>query len=562
MALLSWTVEGRAVKLAIKRQLNVNPSKLGFDLATSRARILAWWCVYIVDIWDAVRRGRPPSIHEGEYDVPLPTIIDRSSDEEMFFFRLVSLTRILSRVLSFAYNNCQTSAISSIDASTEETVRNFRSQLADWYRAERLPRTILYQNLQVAYYTVVILLHRPFFPTPLATAFSDPIVLLVGKCASTIVRIAQYASLKDAGNVPWRLYVPAVGYLTAGTTLAQNAAWSVHIPASSGLRFAALRDINTLLDIFDQAELMKHHTSGMSGLLRQIFQRSEVDLAITSNMVLPDILGTPLPMPHEDPAASLLPEKAMSEKRPSIPLQPIAPGLMAAPPSLSHSDPTYHKRKHSQMNHPNKPLPQPLPPLAALDVGRRSPTARSVHSLSTYSSHSSGSIARHTLYPPASLHTPSTAYHPSYSAPPETPLNRPSRQWEPARPMSPPHRSPYDRRYPDGQAYPSPNPYYPDRRDEYYPRSGSPSHRHEPSLPYSRPPDSSFKRVPPLPLDPRHRNPTPPLSAAASSSPSWPAGYPYALQQQQRFEQPTSPRTINQNRWPDYYGNNYPQQRN
>ena len=237
---------------------------------------------------------------------------------------------------------------------------------------------------------------------------------------------------------------------------------------------------------------------------------------------------------------------------------------MAAPQSSSHSDPNYHKRKHSQMNHPNKPLPQPLPSLAnltGLDIGLRSPTTRSVHSLSTYSSHSSGSIARHALYPPAPLLPPSTAYHPSYSAPTETPLSRPARQWEPARPMSPPHRSPYDRRYPDGQTYPSQNPYYPDRRDEYFPRSVSPSRPHEPSSSYSRPPDSSFKRVPPSPLDPRYRHPTPPLSAATSSSPSWPAGYPYGLQQQQRFEQPTSPRTINQNRWSDYYGNNYPQPR-
>ena len=317
VALLSWTVDGRAVKLAIKRQLNVNPSKLGFDPETSRARILTWWCVYVVDIWGAVRRGRPPSIHEGEYDIPLPTIIDQSSNEEIFFFRLVSLTRILSRILSFAYNNCQTSAITSIDASTEETVRNFRGQLADWHRAERLPRTILYQDLQVAYYTVVILLHRPLFPTPLATAFSDPIVLLVNKCASQIVRIAQYTGLKDVGNVPWRVFVPAVGYLTAGITLAQNAAWSVHISGSRGLRLAALRDVNTLLEIFDQAELMKQHTSGMSGLLRHIFQRSGIDLVITPNTALPEILGVPLPMPHEDPAASLSPEKAMSEKRPS-----------------------------------------------------------------------------------------------------------------------------------------------------------------------------------------------------------------------------------------------------
>src|SRR5947207_7859874 len=70
--LLSWVMNGRAAKLAMKRQLNINPPKLGFDPETSTARILTWWCVYIVDIWDGVRRGRPPSIHEGQFNVPLP----------------------------------------------------------------------------------------------------------------------------------------------------------------------------------------------------------------------------------------------------------------------------------------------------------------------------------------------------------------------------------------------------------------------------------------------------------------------------------------------------------
>lgn len=601
VALLSWTKNGRAVKLAIKRQLNINPPKLGFDSETSRARILTWWCVYIVDIWDAARRGQPPSIHEGEFDVPLPMILDPSSDEETFFVRLVSLTRILSKVLSIGFNNIQTSSsISNIDGPTEVIVRDIRIQLAEWYRMETGPRAAspLLQNLLVAYLTVIILLHRPLLPTPLATAFSDPIVLLVGKCASSIVQIAQHSGVSEAGSVSWRLFVPAVGYLTAGVTLAQNAAWSVHIPGASALRLSAQRDISKLVHIFDQAELQGHYTAGMSGLLRYILQRSGVEL-VSLNTNVPEIEGTALALPHEDPSFSVAQihvsnEKSMSlpEKRVSVSnLPPLAPGSMPAP-SRSHSL-TDRKRKHSQVSLPsssmNKSLPQPLPSLSTLTgldpPGRRSPTTRSVHSLSTYSSHSSASHGRHALlYQPPPPHPPSTAYHPSYTPRNDTPISGRGAppQWESSQPMSPPLTHHYDRRYPDVQYssssrdYPKQSPqlpYYPDRRDDYYPRSISPSHpypSHEQTQNYSRPSypsqhESSYHRVPPppQPLDPRYRNPTPPLSAAASTSPSWPPGYPYiAPQPQQRYEaqSPRTPLSVNQNRWHEHY--NYPQPRN
>ena len=453
VALLSWARNGRAIKLAMKRQLNIDPSKLGFDPETSRARMLTWWCVYIVDIWDAARRGRPPSIHEGEFDIPLPTILDPSSDGEIFFARLVSLTRILSKVLSFGFNNCQTSSsTSNIDAVTEEIVRDIRIQLADWYRTETGPRAqpSLLHNLLVAYLTVVILLHRPLQPTSLATAFSDPIVLIVSQCASSIVQIAQHCGVSEAGSVPWRLFVPAVGYLTAGVTLARNAAWSVHIPGATALRLSAQRDINKLLDVFDQAELQGHNTAGMSALLRNIFQRSGVELVVSPNTSVPEIQGTALPLPHEDPSFSVAQihvsnEKSMSlpEKRVSAPnLQPLAPGSMPAP-SRSQSL-TDRKRKHSHVNLPsssmNKPLPQSLPSLAnlaGLDAGRRSPTMRSVHSLSTYSSHSSASHGRHApLYQPVIPHAPSTAYHPSYTPRNDRPISGRGAppKWEASRP--------------------------------------------------------------------------------------------------------------------------------
>ena len=221
-ALLSWAMNGRAVRLAIKRQLNINPSKLGFDPETSTARILMWWCVYIVDIWDGVRRGRPPSIYEGEFDVPLPTMSDPNSNEETFFIRLVSLTRILSKVLSFGGNNNRTSSsISIIDTSTEETVRDLRIQLSEWYRAKTGPpaTSSLHQNLLVAYLTVVILLHCTLLPNPPASEVSDPIVLLLSRCPSSIIQVAQHIGISDVGSIPWRLFVPAVGYLTAGVTL-------------------------------------------------------------------------------------------------------------------------------------------------------------------------------------------------------------------------------------------------------------------------------------------------------------------------------------------------------
>ncbi len=432
----------------------MDPQHLGFDPEVVKARILTWWCVYIVDIWDAALRGRPPGLHEGEYNVSLPMLSESPSEEEMYFERLTVLTRILSQVLSFGFNHHQTSSSlgTALDISAEETVRNLRKQLAVWHRSlEEISRTsLLYQNLEVAYLTIVILLHRPLLPTPLATAFQDPILLLITNCASSIVQIAHATGGKVAGTVPWRLFLPAVGYLTAGVTLAQNAAWSTHITGAATLRQSAQRDIKVLLEVFDRAEANGHYTSGMSGLLLSIFQRSEVDLNGAVDTV-PEIPGTALRLPHEDPAffATRIrpsPEKPISlpEKRPSVPMmQPLAPLSLPPPRSHSLSDLSFRKRKHTEISHlstpTHKPVAQQLPSLTSLpglDSGIRSPT---VHSISTYSSHSSNSLGRHaSLYQPLQP-PPSTAYHPTYTTPPEPPINRHlSRQYDPARPISPP----------------------------------------------------------------------------------------------------------------------------
>jgi len=572
VALLQWTINGRAVKLALKQQLNVDPQQLGINAEAAPARISTWWCVYVVDIWDAARRGRPPSIHEGDYNVPLPSP-EAASEDEKFFVRLVHLTKILARVLSFAYNSQSSSALgAAIDFATEERIRDLRRQLSAWYHAETVPRTLLHwDNLQVAYLTVVILLHRPLLPTPLATAFQDPALLLITRCASDIVRIAQNTNTQVAGSVPWRLFIPAVGYLTAGVTLAQNAVWSSHILGAAPLRRSALRDVNVLIEIFDHADERGHNTAGMSGLLKNIFERSGVDRNISPDTFV-EIPRTGLPLPHENPAFTVnhirpSPEKALSlpEKRLSGPLlQPLAPLSLPPPRVHTESDASYRKRKHAQISHLSTPThkssPQQLPSLSSLtgvDPGRRSPGLRSVHSISTKSSHSSGSHAKKG-YP-----APSMAYHPSYPTPAEPPRHRP---WE-QRPHSPSLPPIYDRRYSESSTSyppssrdipphqpppppppPPPNPYYPSR-EEYYNRPISPYPPHE-QPPY--PPRPEVHRIQ---NDPRYHHPTPPLSTVTSNSPSWPAGYPYS----QRYELPLPPPPAHAppNRgWPvreDYY---------
>jgi hypothetical protein len=536
------------------------------DNDTARARTATWWCVYLVDIWDSARRGRPAGIHEQSYDVPLPPMGITPTDEGIFFFRLVGLTRILSRVLTFGFNNVA-STLPTLDFNAEETVRELRTELAEWYRLETLPRTSpLGQNIYIAYLTVVILLHRPLLPSPLVNAFADPILLLVSKCASSISHFATLGA--DFGSVAWRLYVPAVGYLTAGITLAQNAVWSTHIVGANTLRQSAQRDLAKLLEVFDVAEAKGQNTAGMSGLLRSILQRSGVELKV-AEVVVPEVGGMGLPMPHEDPGffASRVrpsPEQAMSlpEKRLSgSMLQPLAPVSLPGHRSQSLSD-VPRKRKHSQISHvdsPSRPvqqLPSLVANLAGLEAGRPSPTFRSGQSISTFSSHSSNSLGRG-LQPPYPA-VASTAFHPSYTGSERDPhMSRVlTRQWEQTRAVSPQTLPPlYDRRYsaeqptyPTRDHPPPPNAYYPDRREEFYPRTGSPyrgyPHHEQPAnSTYPRtgfPPtaDPAFHRPP----DPRYRVPTPPLSNATTSSPSWPSGYPY-VSGQGRYET-TSPRTM------------------
>jgi Fungal specific transcription factor domain len=587
VALLSWTINGRAIKLALRRQLNCNPAKLGIhDGPTARARIKTWWCVYMVDIWDAARRGRPPSIHEPDTNVPLPDI-EQDTTEERFFLHLVQLTRILAQVLSFSFNNCKSAAtLQSPDTTTEEAVQAFRTQLSDWFRAQTPLPPLLQSNLQIAYLTICILLHRPLLPTPLATAYADPIVLLLTKCATQIIHLAHQNGTHDAGSVPWRLFVPAVGYLTAGVTLAQNAAWSTHVQGAQPLRLAALFEITRLLDVFEKADMRGHSTAGMSSMLRSIFQRGGISLTAPPPDVRPEIeLGVPLP--HEDSSFTIvhsrvLAEKALSEKRTSgSVLQPIAPSLTDSSLVRKRKFDTVASSSHSSSG---RGPPQPLPSLAnltGLDTGGRSPTSRSVHSHSTYSSHSSTSQSRiGQLYPHSSVPPKmpvSTAYHPTYGT--TVDVRHGSRQWEQKGLMSPPPSLPplYERRYqepvppkhnfpPEREYNVPPQQSYNRRDSEYYQRPISPTTR-PPYPPLQQQPDpTTFHGRHPPPIDLRYaRTSTPPSSVSGGTVHGWPQGYPYASPQSAtyRYDHPPptsvapSPRIVagpsGQQRYNEYY---------
>ncbi|KAI7888893.1 fungal-specific transcription factor domain-containing protein [Mucor mucedo] len=175
---VQWCTLGSAIRMA--QDLGLHRSCANWDLPRSEieTRHRVFYALYIMDRWLGARAGKPLTILDRDFDaaIPSPFEIDEDPNEEapvyQFFLLLIELSEILGRVLKSLYapNAKNANLDAALDDPTIVSVLNTR--LKNWKNV--LDKTtdgkylteIDNLNLKLFYYTVVLLLHRPFSSLP------------------------------------------------------------------------------------------------------------------------------------------------------------------------------------------------------------------------------------------------------------------------------------------------------------------------------------------------------------------------------------------------------------
>lgn len=144
-----------------------------------RLRKRIWWAVYAEDKWRSLLMGRPPYIHQQEWDIePLdpsdfgPSSLRSSDDQNNPFQNFVGLTRIAESVQETFYSLRAAQKLSIDMAASIQAARPILQQLEVWRSSlvESGPRetsaiesTTPPYSIRFAYHVLVIYIYRALF---------------------------------------------------------------------------------------------------------------------------------------------------------------------------------------------------------------------------------------------------------------------------------------------------------------------------------------------------------------------------------------------------------------
>ncbi|KAK9444983.1 hypothetical protein VB005_01444 [Metarhizium brunneum] len=199
-----WTILGQAVRVAQSIGLHVenddiDHTKLNQSLEIEERRRV-WYSIYVLDRLLSLQLGRPPAIHDDDFNVPLPA---RASDAEIdwtgnvveektdntpssgdYFLAVIAFSGIVGRVLRGLYCPRRSHFASEDLLNTKDLDR----QLVQWKLA--LPRVLRFDlghtfeqshifsrqrnMLAIKYHHLRALIYRPYLCHPLLMHLGDP----------------------------------------------------------------------------------------------------------------------------------------------------------------------------------------------------------------------------------------------------------------------------------------------------------------------------------------------------------------------------------------------------
>lgn len=222
-----WTVLGQAVRVAQSIGLHIENEEIdhikpGHSPETEKRRRV-WYSIYVLDRLLSLQLGRPPAIHDDDFNVPLPT---RASDTEIdwagelveerdnsdassgdYFLEVIAFSGIVGRVLRSLYRPRRSHFASEDLLTTKDLDR----QLVEWKLA--LPRALrfdlghTFEQLQtfkrqrnmlaIKYHHLRALIYRPYLCHPLLMHLADP-TATISQLDWPLIRSYEKACISEA----------------------------------------------------------------------------------------------------------------------------------------------------------------------------------------------------------------------------------------------------------------------------------------------------------------------------------------------------------------------------
>ncbi|KAI9243491.1 fungal-specific transcription factor domain-containing protein [Phascolomyces articulosus] len=218
-----WLGISLAVKMAQDLGLHRSNTQLGIPSHKMEARKRLWWSAYVLDRWICATLGRPLTISDADCDVELP--MTEGNNQYAFIRYFTTLSAILGDILRIL---CSPRARSFSDKrrGMDEIYRSLNTTLEEWDQRlpnqwkfsatemERIGRKDLDYDLEIklnfgagqlrlAYYSVLLLLKRPFVATSEGNEFEVP-----DECydaIQSILNIAEVMQVKSMLSFSWSL---------------------------------------------------------------------------------------------------------------------------------------------------------------------------------------------------------------------------------------------------------------------------------------------------------------------------------------------------------------------
>lgn len=176
-----WSWVGKLVGLTTALGLHTECSMWAIPSWEKRLRKRIWWAVYAEDKWRALLMGRPPYIHQQEWDIENlepsdfgPSSLRSSDDQNNPFQNFVGLTRIAESVQETFYSLRAAQKLSVDMAASIQAARPILQRLEVWRSSlvESAPRTgetsgventTPPYSIRFAYHVLVIYIYRALF---------------------------------------------------------------------------------------------------------------------------------------------------------------------------------------------------------------------------------------------------------------------------------------------------------------------------------------------------------------------------------------------------------------
>ncbi|KAF9930487.1 hypothetical protein FBU30_000381, partial [Linnemannia zychae] len=232
-----WVMLGMATRMAQDLGMHRNSARWHLPPLETEIRKRLWWACFAMDRWASACLGRPVAIDDKDCDVGYPSVIeqdwaDPDCDEAsaaveseklkaesscilQYFVESVKLSQILGQILARVYS---ANTRNHGPGQASSTVAELDTMLTKWLLG--LPAELKYDHsvhptkldrkvatLHVSYYSVLILLHRPYMvPSSLTKSKlseSMPSLNICVSAANSITHLMERLTQPDALKYIW-----------------------------------------------------------------------------------------------------------------------------------------------------------------------------------------------------------------------------------------------------------------------------------------------------------------------------------------------------------------------